>query len=199
MTAVMDALGVARAIAGGESMGAATTMSFALSYPGRVEGLLLTAPAFGDRPNPETQRLKDMGRAITKLGMDEFLKRAAIRQRDDLGWPPEVIAYVRRNYTSHDPASLAVALRTVPDWQVFSDLSVVARLTSPACILAWENDPLHPFQLAQRVATLMHDARLETIASLSAFFTDPPLAGSIYGRSLGNLSSCAGGLRSGGS
>ncbi len=189
MTAVMDALGIARAIVGGESMGAATTMSFALRHPGRVERLLLTAPAFGDGPNPETQRLKDMGRAITKLGMDEFLKLAAIRQRDELGWPPEVIAYVRANFASHDPASLAVALRTVPDWLVFSDVSVVARLISPACILAWENDPLHPLELARRVATMMPNARLETIASLPAFFADPALAGRVYRRFLGRLSS----------
>jgi pimeloyl-ACP methyl ester carboxylesterase len=197
MTAVMDALGIARAVVGGDSMGAATTMTFALKHPERVESLLLSAPAFGDRPNLETKRLKDMGRAITRLGMEEFLKRAAIRQRDELGWSPEVVAYVGRNYASHDPASLAVALGTVPDWLTFADLSVVASLTQPACVVAWENDPLHPIELARRIAVLMPRARLETIASQAALFADPPLAGRVYGSFLGRLSSSAGGPRSG--
>jgi pimeloyl-ACP methyl ester carboxylesterase len=196
MTAVMDALGIARAIVGGDSMGAATTMAFALKHPERVTSLLLSAPAFGDRPNPQTQRLKNMGRAITNLGMEEFLKRAAIRQRDELGWSPEVIAYVGRSYASHDPASLATALRTVPDWLAFADLSVVASLTQPACILAWENDPLHPIELARRIAALMPAARLETIASQSAFFANPRLAGTIYESFLASLWSSAGGSRS---
>jgi pimeloyl-ACP methyl ester carboxylesterase len=196
MTAVMDALGIARAIVGGDSMGAATTMAFTLRHPERAESLLLSAPAFGDRPNPQMQRLKDMGRAITNLGMEEFLKRAAIRQREELGWPPEVIAYVGRSYASHDPASLAVALRTVPDWLTLPDLSVVASLTQPACVLAWENDPLHPIELAREIASLMPTARLETIASQSTLFADPPAAGRIYRSFLGRLSSSAGASRS---
>jgi pimeloyl-ACP methyl ester carboxylesterase len=197
MTAVLDALGIARAIVGGDSMGAATTMAFALRHPERVESLLLGAPAFGDRPSPHTQRLKDMGRAITNLGMEEFLKRAAIRQRDELGWSHEVIAYVGRSYASHDPASLAVALRTVPDWLAFVDLSVIASLTQPTCVLAWGNDPLHPIELARQIAALMPAARLETIASQSALFADPPLAGRIYGSFLGRLWHSEGGSPSG--
>ena len=52
MAAVMDALGIEQAIVGGESMGAATTLRFALRWPQRVRALLLTAPAFSDVPQP---------------------------------------------------------------------------------------------------------------------------------------------------
>ena len=158
MTAVLDALGIERAIVGGESMGAATTLRFALRHPERVERLLITAPAFGDQPNPAAERLEDMGRTITKLGLGELLRLAAIRQRDELGWSPEAIAYARANFASHDPASLAVALGTVPDWLVFSDLSVLSKLISPGasshgrtirCIR----------RLARRVALALPNAR----------------------------------------
>lgn len=165
-------------------MGAATTLRFALRHPERVERLLITAPAFGDQPNPVAERLTDMGRAITKLGLDEFLRLAAIRQRDELGWSPEAIACVRANFASHDPASLAVALGTVPDWLVFSDLSVLSKLIAPGCVLAWENDPLHPFELARRVALALPNARMETIAPLPAIFLTPEIVGRAYRRFL---------------
>lgn len=187
LTAVMDALGIQRAILGGQSMGAATTLLFALAHPERVEALLLTAPAFSDRPNPAGQGLKDMATAIETLGMDEWLRRAEIRQREVLGWSPQVIEEVRDSFRSHDPASIATALRTVGDWRIVSDLSVFSVLTCPTCIIAWEGDALHPHELAQRLAAVMPNARLETVAPLPAIFVDPPLVGRVYRRFLEEL------------
>jgi pimeloyl-ACP methyl ester carboxylesterase len=184
MTAVLDSLGIQRAIVGGESMGAATTMLFALKHPERVEKLLITAPAFGDRPNPERQRLKDIGTALARYGMDEFLRRAAVRQRDELGWSSQVIEYVRANFASHDPSSLATALQTVADWLPFSDLRALAEISCPVHLIAWEQDQLHPFELAQRVAAAIPHARLETIPPLPAIFLTPEIVGRAHGRSL---------------
>ena len=184
MTAVMDTLGIPRAIVGGESMGATTTLLFALKHPERVKALLLTAPAFGDQLNPDRQRLKDLGKTIAKLGMDEFLKQAAVRQRNDLGWSPEVIAYVRDKFASHQAPSLAAAMQTAPEWVIFSDISVVSKLTCPTCIVAWKDDLLHPFELSQRIAALIPNARLEEIPTLPAAFADPPMVGKIYRRFL---------------
>ena len=161
--AVMDALGIQRAIVGGESMGAATALLFAITHPERVERLLLTAPAFGDHANPASQRLKDMGRAIAQLGMGEFLKLAAVRQREQLGWSAEVIAFVAAQFASHDTMSLATALATVPDWQLFDDLSSLSRVLVPAFVIAWDGDPIHP---------------------LPAIFADPPAVGRMYLRHL---------------
>lgn len=184
MRAVMDALGIARAIVGGESMGAATTLMFALNHPARIEKIVLTAPAFSDRENPDSQRLKDMGKAIAKIGMDEFLKLAAVRQRDELGWSPQVIAYVRDKFASHNAASLATALQTVVEWMPFPDLTVFARLTCPVYILAWDGDALHPYAIAQRIANIFPNACLEKIPTLPAIFENPPMVGQAYRRFL---------------
>ena len=81
----MDALGIERAIVGGESMGSATTLTFARLWPERVEKLLLTAPAFGDEPNPAAEDIRLMGEEIEQMGIENFLAAAAIRQRDELG------------------------------------------------------------------------------------------------------------------
>jgi non-heme chloroperoxidase len=180
MAAVMDALSIERAIVGGESMGAATSLTFALANPQRVEALLLTAPAFGDRPNPDGQRIKDMGRAIQSIGMDAFLRAAAVRQREQLDWPPDVIAYVASQFGSHDTASIATATQTVPDWILFDDLAPLAKLSCPVFIIAWDGDPLHPLDLAKRMAAVFPNARLAQMPALPAIFADPAQVGRRY-------------------
>lgn len=181
---VLDALSIERAVVGGESMGAATALLFALSHPSRVVALLLTAPAFGDQPNPERQRLVDMGAAIARLGLPAFLDAAAVRQRDDLGWSPVAIAHIRTTFLSHNADSLATALRSVAGWQFEADL---ATLDMPTCILAWQDDALHPYALAQRLASQVPNAQLQPLPPLPAVFEDPALTGRAYGAFLSTL------------
>lgn len=188
MTSVLDALGIDRAVVGGESMGAATTLLFALAHPERVERLLITAPAFGDLPNPMGPRLKDLGESMSALGMEEALRRAAVRQRDELGWSPQAIEFTRSCFLAHDPVSIATALRTVVDWRILPDLSVVSTLAVPVCVIAWEADPLHPYELARRLVGLLPNASLEVIAPPPAVFLRPTVVGNIYRRFLEQLS-----------
>jgi len=187
MAAVMDALGIEQAVVGGESMGAATTLLFALRWPQRVKTLLLTAPAFGDAPNPAREQVQDMGKAIAAYGIETFLAQAAERQRTELDWPPEVIDYVARMQRAHDPDSLATACQAVMDWIILEDLSPLAGLDVPACVVAWENDLLHPIDLARRVVAALPDTRLEVLPSLVDLFTQPQIVGQIYGRFLACL------------
>jgi len=51
-------------------------------------------------------------------------------------------------------------------------------------MIAWEQDQLHPFELAQRVTAAIPNARLEMIAPLPAIFLTPEMVGRAYGRSL---------------
>ena len=184
MAAVMDALGIDRAIVGGESMGSATALAFALRWPERVEKLLLTAPAFGDEPNAAAEDVWQMGVAIEEMGLDAFLAAAAIRQREELGWPPEVIRAVAEMQGSHDALSLATACKIVSGWQPFDDLSALSAFIRPTCIIAWENDPLHPLSLAQRMAETLADACLAMLPSLMDLFLTPEMVGKFYGRFL---------------
>ena len=174
---VLDALSIEQAVVGGESMGAATALLFAIEHPQRVAALLLTAPAFWDQPNPVRQRLVDMGGAIARIGLPAFLDAAAVRQRDDLGWSDEAIAHIRTTFLSHNADSLATALRTVAGWQFEADVST---LVAPTCILAWPDDALHPYQLAQRLADAIPNAHLQTLPPLPAVFEDPAQIGRAY-------------------
>ena len=57
LRALMNYLGISRAIVGGISMGAGVALNFALRYPGNVLGLVLSRPAWLDKPNAFNVRM----------------------------------------------------------------------------------------------------------------------------------------------
>src|SRR5207248_10581449 len=52
LRALMSHLQIKEAIVGGISMGAATVLNFTLRFPGAVRGLVISRPAWTDRPHP---------------------------------------------------------------------------------------------------------------------------------------------------
>src|SRR3954465_7650350 len=73
LEAVLDHLGADRAALGGASMGAHTTMAFALAYPERVSALVQITPAYDGQPRDldEWDRLAD---GLATGGVDGFLE-----------------------------------------------------------------------------------------------------------------------------
>lgn len=183
IAAILDGLGIARAVVGGESMGAATALLFALRWPQRVEKLLLIGPAFGDSPNPGQEQIRAIGRNLVRLGVEEFIAQAMIGEWAAMGLSPAAMVEWASVLRSHDPASLAVACETVADWVILPDLSAVAGLDFPVRIIAWENDPVHPLALARRLASALPDAQLVTVPSLANLFNDVEMVGCIYRQS----------------
>jgi hypothetical protein len=58
----------------------------------------------------------------------------------------------------------------------------------PICIVGWPNDPLHPYELAERMCTYLPHAKLETIPSVAyVFLNNGAILGDIYKRFLGEL------------
>ncbi|MFN2387375.1 MAG: alpha/beta fold hydrolase [Thermoanaerobaculia bacterium] len=180
--AILDALGIDRAIIGGESMGAATALLFAARWPERVERLLLVAPAFGRDLNPDSLRLTGLGREIERVGLEQFLANSGERLRSIHGAPPEVLAAVRRMHLSHDPGSLAVAFQAVSRWTVEPDLSRLSTRRPPAAVLAWSGDAMHPIALAREVAARLPGARFEELPGWMEVFADPAIIGRALSR-----------------
>lgn len=149
---VLRALGWERAAVGGTSMGAAIALRLALDHPDLVETLILTAPPFGDVESKEIGTFDEMAAELEELGVAEAIRtrRAAALER---GMPLEATSFFD-TWAAHDPHAIAAALRTVPRWIPFPDLPEVSRLEMPIVILAWPDDPLHPLELPERLATL---------------------------------------------
>lgn len=184
IAAILDTLEIDRAIVGGESTGAATALLFALRWPQRVEALLLSGPAFGDRPNPGRDQIKEIGRRLTCLGIEGFVAQAVVQDWVEAGFSPEAMASWASVLRSHNPASIATACEAIADWVILPEITAVADLDMPACIVAWENDPVHPHELASRLAHALPNAQLVSVPSLSALVNDTDMLGRMYQRFL---------------
>lgn len=178
---IMDAYEIEKAIIQGESMGAATSLLFALKYPQRVESLILTGPAFSDKANPAIESLRVMAHEIKTFGKKHYLNLSEQRMRENWGAADEVIETVRFMQNSHQEDSLVVALETVKDWIILDDIAEISQLTMPVYMIAWRDDPLHPLELAERMYRCLQQTRLEILPSVShVFLKQGALLGDLY-------------------
>src|SRR3954462_6726553 len=77
LEAVLDHLGAERAAIGGASMGAHTTMAFALAFPERVGALVQITPAYDGRPRSGSSELaywEPQRDGLERAGSDGFIE-----------------------------------------------------------------------------------------------------------------------------
>lgn len=170
--AVLDAMKWAKAAIGGTSLGAATTLTYALRKPERVSMLIQDLPAFGPasfRDPSRTSRtaasfedadLADAAAQIT-MGMSEPRAKA---------WTEALNA----DWKNYDPKALsnkfAWALRNSMSWRIPGRWpDGLQKLTMPVCIFGIQGDSVHPWDCAQTMARTIKGARLSPrVQSLSA-------------------------------
>lgn len=171
ITAVLDDLGIDEAVVGGESMGAATALLFAIEHPKRVRHLLQIAPTSADEPNPG----RDMIMALADFAAQYGLAAAAdavVLAAMGRGIPRSVAQMITSHWTDHQLESFVVANRVVPQWVLFDSLAPVAALRMPVGVFGWGGDPSRPLSLARRVAAAARRGRLEAIESLAEMASD---------------------------
>jgi len=161
--AVLDRLGWARASIGGTSLGAATSLLFALRHPERVERLILDLPGFGPGSFRDPAKTERLAEAFQRADFDE----AARRISEGLSAPRAAAwtAALREDWRHYDPArlgpKLAAALRGTSRWRLVERWpDDLAALRVPATILAVKGDPVHPWEVAETMARTIPGARL---------------------------------------
>lgn len=163
--AVLDGLGIERAVLAGASMGAQTALRFALNHPGRVAALGLITPAFDPEAptTPEAYAGWDrLARGLREGGVEGFV--AAY----DLGAVPErfretVATVLRQRLSAHDrPLAVADALEAVPRSRPFESWGNLAAIEVPTVVVASrdEPDPGHPLAIAERYGAAITGAKL---------------------------------------
>jgi pimeloyl-ACP methyl ester carboxylesterase len=170
--AVLDAMKWDKAAIGGTSLGAASTLLFALRSPARVSFLIQDLPGFGPasfRDPSKTSRiaasfedadLEDAARQIT-AGMNEPRAKA---------WTEALFADWK-NYDGKTLANkLAWVLRNTSSWRIVGRWpDELQKLTMPVRIFGIQGDPVHPWDTAQTMARTIKGARLSPrVQSLSA-------------------------------
>lgn len=165
--ALMDHLGLERAIAGGISLGAALALHVALHYPERVLALVLVRPAWMDGALPEANRflyaelaalIRRHGVATAQAAFEALPGYAAVRQES----PAAAEAFLRQFESAQAEAAVA-RLEKLPA-QTPHPRSDWAKLRAPALVLACRDDRLHPFELAQELAAGLPGAEFVEVA-----------------------------------
>lgn len=166
--ALLASLGIARAIIGGVSFGAAAATRVALRHPGVVDALLVLHPAYGGAQlglSPLQQQAMDAmdaaGRRVVSGGIEQLLPLYA-------ALAPEVRERAKRMAAGFDPASVATTTAFMASGaQPFERGEELAAITAPVLLVPGV-DPYHPREVADVYrANLRHcETREGTLAEL---------------------------------
>ncbi|HEY2632346.1 MAG TPA: alpha/beta hydrolase [Solirubrobacteraceae bacterium] len=165
LRAVLDQMGIERAVLAGASMGAQTALRFALDNPSRVLALGLITPAFDpDAPvTPDAYVGWDrLARGLREGGVEGFVEAY------DLDAVPErfretVAIVLHQRLSAHDsPLAVADALEAVPRSRPFNAWGDLAAIGVPTVVVASrdEPDPGHPLAIGERYAAAIPGAEL---------------------------------------
>jgi pimeloyl-ACP methyl ester carboxylesterase len=165
LLAVLDDLGVERAVFAGVSMGAHTIVRLALEHPERVAGLVVITPSFDGTPvdaDAKLDRWDALAAGLRSRGIDGFvdaydLSAVEPRLRDT------IVTVIRQRLALHDDLrAIADALEAVPRSRPFETLEELAGIGVPVTVVASNDgaDPEHPQAVGEAYAGLIPGARL---------------------------------------
>ena len=166
----LDHLELSEVIVGGISMGAAVSLNFALRYPERVMGLVLSRPAWLDHPTKMNMKIYTLiARLIREEGPAEGLKRFK-----------ECSQYLEVKSQCLDSANsligqfenprageAAVRLEQIPSDAPNWDRQEWSSIRVPTLVLANRQDPIHPFGFGEILAAAIPDAELKELTPKS--------------------------------
>jgi pimeloyl-ACP methyl ester carboxylesterase len=169
---VLDTLQIDRPVLAGASMGAQTSLRFALDHRQRLAALALITPAddptshahgpFGEGEDGLSS-WDALARGLREGGVEGFLAAydfAAAPPR----WRDTIEKVVRQRLSEHvHPRAVADALEAVPRSRAFERFADLAAIGVPTLVVASrdEADPGHPLAVAQRYARAIPAAQLE--------------------------------------
>lgn len=166
LVAVLDELGVERAVLAGASMGAHTLLRVGLHRPERVAGLVVITPAFEPATNDDPARLARwdaLAEGLRRDGVEGFLAAYGEPQVQP-AWRETVIKVIRQRLSLHEhPGAVADALQAVPRSRPFDSLESLRVLSGlPVAVVASgdEADPGHPQAVGEAYAAAIPGARL---------------------------------------
>jgi pimeloyl-ACP methyl ester carboxylesterase len=162
LLALLDELGIERAVLAGSSMGAAAAMRFALSSPDRVAALVQITPAYdGERDEEDLGDWQKLADGLANGGVEGFL--AAYNPNVKASFRDTVMTFTRQRLERHrDLQAVADALRVVPSSHAFDGLEALEAVEARTLVVASRDDadPGHPYKVAEAYAEYLPNAEL---------------------------------------
>jgi len=165
LEAVLDSLGLERAVLAGASMGAHTALYFALRHPERVARLGLITPSFDPSlslSEPVLAGWDALARGLREGGVEGFVEAYDFSEVP-AEWRDTVEKVLRQRLAGHEhPAAVADALEAVPRSRPFEDLRELESIEVPTVVVGSrdEADPGHPLAVGERYARTIPHATL---------------------------------------
>jgi pimeloyl-ACP methyl ester carboxylesterase len=164
LRAILDELGVERAVLAGASMGAHTALRFTLRHPERVAGLGLITPSFDPELSLSATVLAGwdaLAQGLREGGVDGFVN-AYDFSGVPVEWRDTVERVLRQRLAAHEhPEAVADALEAVPRSLPFEEIAELARIRAPTVVVASRDraDPGHPLAVGERYARIIPEAK----------------------------------------
>ena len=159
---IMDKAGIDRAAAGGLSMGSGIALNMAWRYPERVAGLILLRPAWHLSSHPKNlEVLLEVARLLNK-GEDEKLSaipRVATMRREIPAAADSIMGLLNREQKEDTPEVLQ---RMVADKPLPGEPTDIM---FPALVIGNDDDPLHPWEMAEAWHKLLPNSKLLKVPS----------------------------------
>lgn len=158
--ALLDHLGLGRAVVGGVSMGSAVALSVALSAPDRLAGLAVVWPVYPGADRPLAPAVHAAMAAMDAAGQRARTEgMSALRPLLET-LPPELRDRARAMFDGFDPASVAATTAFLAsDAQPFETLGELGAIRCPTLLVPGA-DPTHPAEVAALLATHLPQARV---------------------------------------
>ena len=165
LEAVLEHLELERTALVGSSMGAATTMAFALEHPARVPALVQITPAYtgyARTGDVDADRWERMASELESGGVDAFVEAAQPRGLPEK-WREVAREATRQRMERHEhPDAVARALRELPSSIAWKGLEPLEHLDIPVLIVGSRDDAdtLHPLGVAEEYARRLPHAEV---------------------------------------
>lgn len=164
LSAVADHVGATQAL--GVSMGAGALCGLLAGAPLRFDRLVFVMPAVLDRPRSDgaLDRMAAMAQCVDDQDVDALTALLLEAEAAPARTQPQVRLWCRRQAAAMVGTSVSGAMRALPTAVPLTDRSALAAVTVPALVIAQQGDPAHPVGVAEQLAGVLPDARLEVMA-----------------------------------
>ena len=161
----MDACGIDKGVFGGISMGRGIALNIAHRYPERVLALVLVRPAWLDIGNPAN--LSILLDAIPYMGstrgQDEFQELQAFKKIETE--IPLAAKSVLGVFSTDQQAVLPEVIQRMVSDHPFKNLEQLESINIPSLIIGNDNDPLHPYDMAEIINNRLPNSEIKKIVS----------------------------------
>lgn len=162
---LIDQLEIEQTIIGGISMGSGISLQLALRAPERVKALVLVRPAWLDEENPATLHI--LAEAAKYIRQNEGLKH--FKRKPDFQKIaqslPKAAESILGVFAETQRPEIPTVLQSMVQDRPFTDMSELEQIRQPCLIIANEDDPLHPFEMAEAIRECLPNSRMEKVIS----------------------------------